>query len=397
MSISGIQIQGGINIGGSITIGSGSGTPSLTISSGDFTTGYFAGQNVGTSGYTSNSNGDLVCPLYNLSGNTGNIATRISDFFTVCGYDPAWSYAFNASWASYTPAPGSMFFNSNGYLTVPLSGAFDQNTGSFTVECWFYPTVGSNTGCIYGQNTTGFFNLLWGGDNSFRIAQTGYSDVASSSGGLPLDTWYHVAMVYDNDNTGNMFLYVNGVSQVPGGATVGSFTNAQDTTGIGAYNDGSYTVNNAYITNLRVTKAVVYTGDFTPPSAPLQNTQAASTNISAITAGQVQLLLDATTPYTYITDSSSNAFTPYITTYNGVTWSSGSPAITSTTVNNYSGLVRAYWSGSNFNMTAIDPANNGWAISGAPNAGSGLTGTFTWPVTLTPYTPATQLDQNNWC
>ena len=95
MSLSGIIFTDGVAVDGGVSIGAGSGTPSLTITSSDFTTGYFAGQNVGTSGYTSNSNGDLVCPLYNLSGNTGNIATRISDFFTVCGYDPAWSYAFN--------------------------------------------------------------------------------------------------------------------------------------------------------------------------------------------------------------------------------------------------------------------------------------------------------------
>ena len=392
-----IQIGGSIQIGGGINIGAGSGTPSLTIASTDFTTGYFAGQNVGTSGYVSNSNGDLICPLYNLSGATGSISTRISDFFTAAGYDIAYSYAFNATWASYTPAPGSMFFNANGYLTAPLSGAFDQNTGSFTVECWFYPTTGSNQGHIYNQNTTGFLNLYWGSDNSFNISQTGYADVINGSGGLPLNTWYHVAMVYDNDNTGNMFLYVNGVSQVPGGATVGSFTSSQDVTGIGANADGGYSVNNAYITNLRVTKAVVYTGDFTPPSAPLQNTQAAGTNISAITAGQVQLLMDATTPFTYIVDSSSNAFTPYITNNGGVSWNSASPAITSATVNNYSGIVRAYWSGSQLNIVAMDPANDLWAITGAPSAGSGLTGTFTWPVTLTPYTPATQLDGNNWC
>ena len=389
-----VSIGPGVSIGAGWSLGSSGGTPSLTIASTDFTAGNFSGgggATYGTTGYLSTTSGDLICPLYELTGATGTTATRISDFFTACGYDPAYSYAFNANFSSYTPAPGSVFFNTSGYLTVPNSGAFDQNNGSFTVECWFYPTAGSNQGHIYNQNTTGFFNLYWGSDNSFNISQTGYPDAINGPGGLPLNTWYHVAMVYDNDITGNMFLYVNGVAQ--GSASIGSFTSSQDTTGIGADANGGYSVYNAYITNFRVTKAVVYTGDFTPPTTPLQNTQAASTNINAITAGQVQLLLDATTPYTYITDSSSNNFT--LTNNGGAYWNSSSP-VAATAVSNYSGLVRVWWNGSTFRLSVMDPANTGWQ-GGNPSLGSGLTGTFVWPLTLTSYTPATQLDGDNWC
>jgi hypothetical protein len=60
------------------------------------------------------------------------------------------------------------------------------------------------------------------------------------------------------------------------------------------------------LSNVRVVKDVaVYTGAFTPPTSPLTLTQSSGTNISAITAGQTQLLLPLTTvPFT---DSSTNA------------------------------------------------------------------------------------------
>ena len=394
MSLSGIIFTDGVAVDGGVSIGAGSGTPSLTITSSDFTTGYFAGQNVGTSGYTSNSNGDLVCPLYNLSGNTGNIATRISDFYTACGYDPAWSYAFNASWTSYTPASSSILYNGSSYLSAPNSSAFDQSDTSVTVEAWVYPNA-SGTFYIYGQNTPGFFGLYWSSYNgSFNINQNSFSDPVNGTTSCPAGSWYHVAMCLDA-NSDTITLYVNGNSE--GSQSIGGFASSADTTGIGAQDGvGSYSWF-GYITNFRVTKSPnpVYTGNFTPPTTVLQATQSAGTNISAITSGQVQLLLDASSPAAFIKDSSQNNIT--VTNTYGAVWDPNTPSITAPTVSNYSGLVRAYWSGSNFNMTAIDPANNGWVISGAPNAGSGLTGTFVWPVTLTPYTPATQLDQNNWC
>ena len=67
----------------------------------------------------------------------------------------------------------------------------------------------------------------------------------------------------------------------------------------------------------------MYTGAFTPPTAPLTVTQSAGTNISAITAGQTQLLILATNSAGLLTDSSTNNFT--ITNNGSVSWNALTP------------------------------------------------------------------------
>ena len=67
------------------------------------------------------------------------------------------------------------------------------------------------------------------------------------------------------------------------------------------------------------------------------------------------------------------------------------------TTSNYSCLVRADWNTSGeFDMVVIDQSNPNWT-SGNPNLGTQLEGTFTLPVTLTPYSPTTSMGSISWC
>ena len=395
----GLTINGGTTITSGVILNCFSGySPSLTIQSSDFTTGSFSGGGAtyGTTGYLSTGPGDLICPFYELTGATGTTATRISDFFTACGYDPSYSYAFNANFSSYTPYLGSLHYvdYGNSYLTVPNSGAFSQDNVSTTVECWVNISLAGNVGYIYNQNTAGFVGLVSYPDGTFGVVQDGQQLIVSPS--FPINTWYHIAMCLDYPN-GTVNLYVNGVSQ--GSNYLSNPASSQDVTAIGAFDGtGSYSFF-GYIADVRVTRAgtggtPVYTGDFAVRTAPLTATQLASTNITAITSGQCQLLLDVMSSGGYITDTSGYNVT--VTNNNGVSWSTNSPDIAPTAVSNYSGLVRVWWNGSTFKLSVMDPGNTGWQ-GGNPNLGSGLTGTFVWPLTLTPYTPTTQLSGNNWC
>ena len=92
-----LQIGGGIEIGGSISIGQY--PVGLTITSADFNNGSFSG---GNTGYITPSGGDLYCPFYYLNSPNGSIGVTITNFFTACGLDINTSYVFRATFASAT-------------------------------------------------------------------------------------------------------------------------------------------------------------------------------------------------------------------------------------------------------------------------------------------------------
>jgi hypothetical protein len=235
---------------------------------------------------------------------------------------PGWSIGSGWRLGSSGSAPvvsGSVVFNGGNYLTVPNNTAFDQNSGSWTVEAFVYPTD-SGQRYVYMQNTSGFIGLVYDGDSdSFGVDQQGIGFAISSASNFPINNWYHAAMSY-NSSTSILTLYVNGVSQ--GSWSSGGLTASAAVTNIGCYVAGiqPYKGN---ISNMRVVKGVaVYTGNFTVPTAPLTATQSSGTNISAITAGQTQLLLNTVAP-NYFADSSSNAFT--VTNNGSVTTSTTNP------------------------------------------------------------------------
>jgi hypothetical protein len=115
-------------------------------------------------------------------------------------------------------------------------------------------------------------------------------------------SWVHVAAV---KNSSTITLYKNGAVVGSSGSVPNFVTDTINYIG----NQGSFRIN-GYMTNLRVVIGVgVYTGTFTPPTSPLTLTQSAGTNISSITAGQTQLLLNTTNDANFLKDSSTNNFT----------------------------------------------------------------------------------------
>lgn len=219
------------------------------------------------------------------------------------------------------PVPtGSAVFNGGNYLTVPDNAFFGQTTVSWTVECFVYP---NDTGqrYIYMQNTAGFLGLVYDGDSSsFGIDQQGVGFVATSASSYPINNWYHVAMTY-NAGTNQIDLWVAGTNQ--GSSTASGLTASAAVTNIGCYVAGTQPYK-GHISNLRVVKGVqVYTGSYNVPAAPLTLTQGADVGVSAITAGQTELLLNTINGANFLADSSTNNFT--VTNVNGVTSSALNP------------------------------------------------------------------------
>jgi hypothetical protein len=138
--------------------------------------------------------------------------------------------------------------------------------------------------------------------------QTGNAGgVATLSGGaIPLNTWTHVAWV---KGSSLQYLYING-QLVASNALNPNVGSPPHDWVIGArYQSGYTSFFPGNISNVRFVNGVqVYTGNFTPSTSPLTLTQSSGTNISAITAGQTELLLNTPNNASFLSDSSVNNF-----------------------------------------------------------------------------------------
>ena len=173
---------------------------------------------------------------------------------------------------------GSSWINGNSdQISVPYTAdAFDWTSSStdFCVESWnLHTALVSGGSGVWAHGTGGGFQAKL--DVIQHSGYPGYcwnfemlsavrirSDVP-----VTLNKWTHVACVM---RSGTGYLYVDGVQQaITGGHDIG----AADTFYIGRQvHDGGQYRWNGLISNFRVvTGSAVYTGNFTPPTAPLEN------------------------------------------------------------------------------------------------------------------------------
>jgi hypothetical protein len=167
---------------------------------------------------------------------------------------------------------GSGYFDGSGdYLSLPATSILDVGNTSWTIECWIYLNNVSGQKFIVGYNNTSasdFWDLRTDtGVPTFR-SRIGGTEVAVSGGTVLVNTWNHVALVR---NGTAVTIYLNG-SSVATNANVSmptSMSNQVLGIGVNLYT-GGVDYFNGYISNLRIVKGTaVYTGNFTPPTAPL--------------------------------------------------------------------------------------------------------------------------------
>ena len=198
-------------------------------------------------------------------------------------------------------ANGSLSFSGSNYLSVSNNVALNQGTGSFTIEFWTYLNSRTNNASFWRGNNNGV-DIFMNGSGKLALGQAQISTLITDSVNMTTGSWVHVAAV---KNGSTITLYKNGVSVGSSGSAPNFVTDTINYIG----NQGSFRIN-GYMTNLRVVIGVgVYTGTFTPPTSPLTATQSSGTNISAITTGQTQLLLNTTYDANFLKDSSTNNFT----------------------------------------------------------------------------------------
>ena len=188
--------------------------------------------------------------------------------------------------------PGGPFNNSGGsvyldgtgdYLTAGSASdwTFLHNGSSFTAECWFY-TASTSAATLLSTSATqynpGFnFDINQGSAGVVRFVlykgTLGNLNVTSSASSFSVNTWNHVAAVY-NSSTTTLTLYINGVSAgtADGSSFAFSSSDSSYTLGVGRYQHstpGGYV--DGYISNVRlVNGTALYTGAFTPSTGPLE-------------------------------------------------------------------------------------------------------------------------------
>ena len=222
----------------------------------------------------------------------------------------------------------------NGYVSFPDSADWTLGT-TFTLEAFINPSRLLNYNNIM-NHASWYFSVRANG--ALHIHGTG-GNGETAAGVVALDTWSHVAF---SVSSGTGTFYVNGISK---GTT--SSNNIGD--GSGAFYVGKqgpdYWPFYGTQSNYRVVKGTaVYTGNFTPPTAPLT----AITNTVLLT-GQSNRFVDNSTSAHVATSSSTDEFNRPKTTAFGpfLTDAAYNPA-----VNGASFYNGGYGNGANFLSTA---------------------------------------------
>jgi hypothetical protein len=243
--------------------------------------------------------------------------TGISALMASYGGVPPATLVYDLDAATYTGLSAS-FNGSSQYFDIASTAAFGFGTADFTIECWWRPTVNQRSDVLDFWSTPGVGSYPVTRFDFGRVTSTTldlYTDGTGGSGpkitgptiASLLNAWHHIAITRQS---GSIKMWVDGTQR---GSTYSANVLDMGTGGMylrimgdhGAAGNGS-----GNLSNIRVVRGVaVYTGAFTPPTAPLTVTQSAGTNISAITAGQTQMLLNTDSGANFLVDSSTNALT----------------------------------------------------------------------------------------
>lgn len=136
----------------------------------------------------------------------------------------------------------------NSYLTGTDTSTLDAST-AITVECWVYPV--NNNACTYVSKGSATRVYFLGWDGTKVIARINNTSINVGSAVVPLNQWSHLALVYKN--TGSYNLYFNGKAQFAGFSGLGNINNSTDSLYIGG-GSGSLTEFTGYLDEVRISK-----------------------------------------------------------------------------------------------------------------------------------------------
>ena len=301
-------------------------------------------------------------------------------------------------WASAIPvsAYSAQFNGSTQYLTIPSSASVTSNftfgSSDFTIESWIYPTTGYSGGDIFGKRANGSvysaINLGIASSSGLKAtiigSTTGSSwDVTYTVGSIniPFNAWTHIALAR---NGSNFRVFVNGVLDFTVTNSGALYTESSNAVAIGSSTADGSAKFQGYLSNYRIVKGVaVYTGAFTVPTSPLGTSQAAGTNIAAVTPSQVSLLtcngpgLIDSSPNAYTLTNNGNAVTSQYAPFSSFSAISRSATQTQTILTSGSGTYYTPSGVAWLRIRMVGGGGGGGGGGGASTGGSGTAGTST--------------------
>ena len=183
------------------------------------------------------------------------------------------------------------FDGTGDYLTVPYNSALNLGSATtWTMEYWVYFNAVSGTYTPISFVQTG--DIRWGIEHAASTTLLLFNNSTAVTFTNPTtltpNIWYHIAWVRDGTN---VRLYINGVvSSTTSTNNLQSISSGPLNIGYNAVGGYEFYMNGS-ISNLRVVKGTaLYTGTFTPPTAPLT----AITNTSLLTCQSATLVDNST-------------------------------------------------------------------------------------------------------
>ena len=224
---------------------------------------------------TSTTNGTTVftpptAPLTAISGTSlltcqsNRFKDNSSNNFTITQAGDVAVNKFNPFTSNYLNY-GSAYFDGTGdWIQTASSALFGFGTGAFTIECWLYWIGGSGENTLVCVDVTNGVNIFLN-SSGWGIGTRGVA-VNNQFGTAPTkNVWHHIAV---SRSGSTIYAFIDGVL-VYSGANSTDYQ-AAGPLGIAAIITASGNIINGYINNLRVVKGTaVYSGNFTPPIAPL--------------------------------------------------------------------------------------------------------------------------------
>ena len=189
------------------------------------------------------------------------VDTSINNFTVTKAGDTSVQRFSPFSPSSLTPTSYSAYLDGTGdYLTAPSNSAL-AFPADFTIECWVYPLAWATNAPICSGSEGAVQLSKYGSNENLGVAIQGLAWHITDAALPTLNTWSHVALTRSGST---LKIFINGVQSGSTGSTAYSFT----TTNLIGGDGTSYV--QGYMTNYRVVKGTaVYTGNFTPPTAPL--------------------------------------------------------------------------------------------------------------------------------